>query len=364
MSHREKVNALLEQAASVEEPTTKLRLIEEAARLADTHNDVELGFEVREQIVHDGTFNGFRDRALIAFTWLLGQCDRDPERFQDSDLLWQYKWVTSSLSRFASITRAQIEGTLADMAKRYQRNGIGLRPVWKLRCTIAQDMGDSAASAAAFEQWQRLPRGAMSDCVACEQDDLAEYHFFAGRLEEGLALMEPILKGRMRCAEIPHTTFGDILNPLVRLGRAAEAMEFHRQGYRMVSRNHEFTRTIADHIAFLGVTENHVRGVKLLEKHLEWMLRSPHDDDAFFFADAARFLLERVKRKSLTLRLPKAFEGYRRGGTYEIGALRDWFAARATAIAAKFNARNGNDFFTTLMGNTTAMHGMAAKIAW
>jgi hypothetical protein len=360
MDYRERVDELMNQVVSVQDPDTRIRLVEEAIRLADSHGDVELGFGIREQMVHEGTFNGFRDRAIIAFSWLMAQCDKDPEKFNDSDLLWQYKWVAASMSRFPTITRAQMESTLADMSKRYERNGIGLRPVAKLRCMLAMDMGDREAAAKAFLEWQTGPRSVMSDCPACETDDRGEYFLFAGKLEEGLAAMKPILSGRMNCAEIPHATYGTVLVPLAKLGRWDEAEQCHRNGYRLVSRNHEFTRTVSEHLVYVAMKGDVARSMRLIEAHLDWMLRTPHEDSVFWFANAARFALSRLTSATVKLRLPAAFPADAKGGTYDVARLRAWFAERAGGIAKRFNERNGNDWFTRIERDTDALADLKA----
>jgi len=34
---------------------------------------------------------------LVTFAWCLAQCDRDSERFPFERILWEFRWVVSSL---------------------------------------------------------------------------------------------------------------------------------------------------------------------------------------------------------------------------------------------------------------------------
>ena len=50
-------------------------------------------------------------------------------------------------------------------------------------------------------------------------------------------------------------------------------------------------------------------------------------------------------RKTISLRLPPAVPVHEPAGRYAPAALRDWVRAEAAELAAKFDARNGNDHF-------------------
>ena len=135
--YRQQVNELRARAAPLGRTPVRLALEEEAVRMADTHQDTTLGFTLRRDLIQTATFCGHPEKSLVAFTWLLAQADRDPERFPESQLMWQYKWIVNALDRFPQITRKQIEDALADMEARYRRCGLTLKPLWKERTGMA-----------------------------------------------------------------------------------------------------------------------------------------------------------------------------------------------------------------------------------
>src|SRR6266540_2526844 len=90
------VDELLYEAAGLEDGPSKIALLEEAVRLADTHGDGYRGYEVRQQLIHTATFGGYPEKALVAFTWCLAQCDREREGRLDYTMMWKYKWEASS----------------------------------------------------------------------------------------------------------------------------------------------------------------------------------------------------------------------------------------------------------------------------
>ncbi|HEY7315188.1 MAG TPA: hypothetical protein VH643_37935 [Gemmataceae bacterium] len=347
-TYQEQIEELQDQACGLPDGPSKMALLEEAVRLADAHRDLWLGDEVRADLIRTATFSGYPEKALVAFSWRLAQSDRDPQLFPETDLLWEFKWITDSLPGFPQITRRQIEDMLDDMTRRYQRSGASLRAVYKLRCQIAMAMCEPAEARTYHRQWEKTPRDYSSDCPACEQNHRVRFQLFAGKKEKALEMAEPILHGSLRCAEIPHATYALVLLPLVQLGQVEQAVEYHHKGYRLISNNRKFIDESADHLTFLSLTDNLPRAVKLFEKHLEWALDAKDLYWRWKFYLAAQFLMSRIAangQTSLKLRLPKAAACYQEEGRYDVDTLSAWIEEACRELAERFDARNGNDGF-------------------
>ncbi len=346
--HLDQIEDLLEQAAVLEMGPAKVALIEEAVRLADLHGDATAGFNARLELIQAATFAGQPDLTLVAFSWCVSQCDRDPEQFPERELLWKYKWVIDELPLFPQISREQIEKMLDDMAVRYQRAGSTLHAVGTMRRTVGQVMGDRAMAEAGHKQMEQTRRDWLSNCPACVTDGAIDYHLFQGQYREALAAARPILKGGQCCAEVPHRTYATLLEPLLRTGRLEEAMDYHVKGYRMIARNPKFISQFARHIVFLTLTENLPRAVKLLEKHLPDALKTTGVAWQFDFYLAGLLLAERVQeqgRQQVRLRLPESLPQGKLGRVATV-ELAGWFRAQCQDLAARFDARNGNRWFS------------------
>jgi hypothetical protein len=168
---------------------------------------------------------------------------------------------------------------------------------------------------------------------------------FLGEDERAVEEAAPILAGELCCMEVPHGTFGRLLLPLVRLGRLAEAMEYHHRGYRLVADNRDFLFTVSHHLTFLVLTEHAPQGLKLLEKHLVWALETAEQDARFAFVQAAFFLFDRLLetgRRTVPLRLPATFTAYQESAAYDVADLAAWFDEDRRGLAARFDERNGN----------------------
>lgn len=346
--YQEQVEELLDQVAGLPNGPSRLALLEEAVRLADVHQDAGLGDWMRKKLIETAQFSGYPEKVLVAFAWRLAQSDRDPEMFPEEALLWQYKWIGSSLAHFPQITRKQIEEGIADMTRRYQRAGASPRPVFKLLWRSALDMCENDKAREFYALWEKTPRDSNTDCLACEQDDRVDYQAYLGDPEKAVGLAEPILRGKLGCQEVPHLTYGRVLLPLVHLGRLEEAAECHRKGYRLIHSNREFLASTGDHLTFLVLTSNLTPAEQLFEKHLEWAVETKNLFFAWRFYLAARLLFSSLAESgqtSLTLRLPKSAACYQEGGCYEVTAVASWIEEMCRDLAARFDARNGNDGF-------------------
>jgi hypothetical protein len=257
--------------------------------------------------------------------------------------------VVNRLTDFPEVSREQIEASLADMAERFKRAGFSMHATHQKRRDVLMGMGDRAGAAAAQRKFLKTRRDWLSDCPACVQDMDGEYQAFLGKDEDAVTRAAPLLAGRLKCTEVPQVTYGKVLVPLCRLGRAQEAMSYHRKGYRLIASNPEFVRSVAHHMTFLVLTGNLTKGLKLLEKHLgeAWKVPNPYYHFEFFLA--ARFLLDRLAeqgKKTLTLRLPAKFPVHEPSGRYPVAALAAWFKTQVEELAGQFDARNGNPYFS------------------
>jgi hypothetical protein len=250
---------------------------------------------------------------------------------------------------FPQLSRQQLEDMFDDMRRRYERAGAGLRAVHKLACKCAMAMGDVDLARRHQRLWRTTPAGAGNDCAACERNDQVNYLIFVGKDDRAIEHAAPILLGRLVCGEIPHITLAHILLPLLRLGRVEEAAVWHQRGYRLVRTNREFLAEVGRHLRFLALTDNWGPGLRMFESHLAWAVETFDLSRRFEFYLAAHLLLDRLHdagRSTLDLRLPRSVPMFDEKGHYDTVALRTWLAQECRTLAARFDARNGNDYFT------------------
>jgi hypothetical protein len=345
--YAQQVEVLLASTWAFDNGPAKVALLEEAVRLADAHNDDELGFRARLELITAATFGGAPDVAMVAFAWCVARADAEPERFAMHRLLWMYKWVLDAAPDYPTIGRAQITDMLADMQRRYRAAGAGLHPVHQVAREVFRVMGDMKAAKAAHTRVLRLRREALSNCPACEQHAQVKFYLETGRTAQAFKKAEPLVSGRMGCAEVPHTTYSHLLLPLLRAGDPETAAEYHRKGTTMIRTNRKFVPEASRHLVYLVVANEWGAAAKYFERHAGNGVTTTCPAWRYEFARAATLLFDRLAERPRPprVRLPAGLplpEGV--DGT-DLAGLRDHFGGVARELAEVFDDRNCNDRF-------------------
>ncbi|MEI7024431.1 hypothetical protein [Paenibacillus sp. y28] len=342
---------LMMEASKLPDGEARLGVLEEAARLADITNHAELGYEACSEMVELACKQGFPMKAITAFSRLLGQYDKQPELYDSDELLWRYKWIVGKLLCFPEISREQVEGLLEDLHRRCVKQGYSARTYYYYRFGMAVLYKDKEEAGRCLPLFRSLDTDKMSDCTACEQNTLVLYY---AMLEDDVGLLkaaDPILTGRMSCAEVPNLTLSKVLLPLYRLGQAGKAQHYHRQGYPLVMNNRYYLSNVSEHMGFLALTSP-LKGVELFERHLPQTFDHEDPLDNLRFHLYAALLMKKLAEKQIQrqLRLPAAFAG--KEDAADVEKLGKRFARLAQAAADQFDRRNGNPYYSTLVQST------------
>ena len=348
---REHLDELLGQASAMDRAPAKVALLEEAVRECDTLGDAELAFDVRQELISEATHCGYYEKALVAFTWCLAEYDRNPTVCHPYRLLWQYKWIAGHLPRFVEVSREQITSMQDDMERRYQQMGFSLRPVEMQRSENAIIMGDLAAAEQSHSAWQSLPRDGLADCPACEEDLHIEFLIFADRDAKATKAFGKLLKKNLTCSDVPQRTYGKVIRSQMRLNRSDDARQTCQTGYPLARNNAMFLSQVSEYLLYHVRERDASAGSRMLERHLAWALTTTDASAKLRFCVAVGLLCELLTKQDATckLRLPREFPLFSDDGVYETAKLHDWFAQQADNLTARFNERNGNDYYTKLM---------------
>jgi hypothetical protein len=345
------VEELITQSRRAPRGPTAIALAEEAVRLADTSRDVALGVLARERLIDAAAYGGQSLKLIVAFTWILAQCDKDPERFHEAEYFWKFKWFAEHLAEFPEIPKDRLFALFDDMAARYERHGYSLRPVHKVRCNACVEMGDIEGARHWFMKWQQTEMDWNNDCAACEADSKGRFQLALGDYKGAMQTFRPIVDTRrMRCAEVPHVTFAQVSLPTLRDGAEEKAVGYQEAGYRMVRNNPDFIRQVGMHIEFAAEHGDVDEGLKMFERHAVWYTHSGSPLEHFTFLLGVRKLIAKAKQRSRQetrkLRFPRALPFWQQDGNYRWDDLLTWADTELDRLAAAFDARNGNDHYT------------------
>ncbi len=153
---------------------------------------------------------------------------------------------------------------------------------------------------------------------------------------------------------------GDALFHYWHIGRVAEAADFHRISWRNFDPNGGYYWYWAPHLSFLAVTDNLDRGLKVFDKQLPVAMRQTDLLSQYYFLSHAAPLVERLaatRDKPVSLHVPKAMELFDPSGSYRLDRIASWVVETAEKIASRFDARNGNDYQSSLLRSRRALAG-------
>lgn len=347
----ERVSALLTEARNLGYNETGIAKAEEAVRVADEAKDDKAGFAARLGLVESSTFGGWPEKALVAFGWCAAKHAADAERFPaqrffGTDLLWMYKWITLQIPHFAQISRAQITQALDDMSAIYETHGMSPRPIHMNRARAMWAMGDDPDEAyEIYRKFQWAPRDRYADCRACEVNFQVDVHARRKEYDAVLRVAAPILEGSMGCAEVPHVTYPHIFEAFIAKGQPEEAERIDAAGYELVRANRDFVSEIADHAHYRMDVGRIDDAREILERHIAWAVNNRIERRALDYYTALARLFG-ILDADTTSKV--------RGDEANAAELTTHYLAEATAIAKRFDARNGNSHVSERMASQLA----------
>ncbi|WP_051451742.1 hypothetical protein [Actinospica robiniae] len=277
-------------------------------------------------------------KAPVLFSRILKLYADKPEAFDEwaeHRLFWCFKWISTALLEIPDVPLATIKGWIGQMQERYRAAEKPLQAVRTSQYKLAAHTGVGAELA--YELWATRPRDEFSDCEACEARYRGE--FWARRHDDVRALKEwaPVLEGELTCAEEPAATISRSLIPLVRAGRADEAVSLHRSGYRATKGQVSMDDVVALHLEFLALTGNSARGLELLAENRYRFDSTATPQTRLAFFSGVRVLLSRLAAEG-NGQAPVPGPG---GRTVTATDLLAQIETETEELARRFDARNG-----------------------
>jgi hypothetical protein len=336
--------ALWENLHAPNGPVRNARAEELVARAEDT-GDSGLLLESLSQLITAYEYSAERSKLFVPFARMLRMWDEDPGRFDDRmsyELFWRFKWVTGSMIDYPDIPLASVEQWLGEMERRYRLAGYNARTVRAEEFEVAWHVGDLARAEAAHAVWLAGERDRMSNCHACEANELGSWEVHQGRDELALERWAPVLEGKLTCAEEPHRVLAYSLLPLLRTGQLDRARTNHLRGYRMARGNESLLHAVGHHIEFCVLTGNEARGLEILAEHARYLDGTGNPLAVRSLMEAAVLLLDRLALLGLGDRPTPGPAG----AEWTVATLRAHCDQHRTGLTARFDLRNGSDFIS------------------
>lgn len=353
-----RINELFSEIDSMAFGPEERARVEEAIALAVELGDEELEYRARIRLTASANMLGDTEALLPSFAWCLAKHDADPVRFPDdigndgAGLMWQFKWIASTLASSPIFDTGDIDAALADMETHYRDAGLGMSGVINSQFSTAWHLGELDRAEQLRATLVATPRDDYSHCDACVRSDASGFLSEIGRDDEAIVLLDELIEGGYSCGDEPENALSRGLLPYLRAGRLDDAKAAHFRSYTLARDNADNLGIIANHFIFCAVTGNEARGLAMLERHLSWFVHDQLNADGQFAGlVAAGVLLDAVTaagfgaqtvRGAESQELIPLFGEHDGAWTAEELATSAWAAAER--IGDQFDQRAGNDY--------------------
>jgi hypothetical protein len=340
------IQKLLIKADTVQSPHDRVKFIKKAINIADTHNDTEWGFDLRKQIIEAEKSTSSCIEGLPAITWILETYEQYPELCNESDFLLEYKWMLQAARRNANVSMEQLESIIEDYKARLQKNGFSLHSYYSARAQMAfqQNKLDEAKEYLQLRKFEE--HDDLSFCVACEIHDWVEYELLSGNIDAAISTGEKLFSGKEQCKYVPFQTVCITLDVLDKYGcnDSAERLFNIADAKLEIMQTDDMSNIgyIGNLIYFLTKRDKN-KAWDFFEKYLAWSLNC---EDYYNFQFSSGVLSLFKGSGTHPLNITSEVPWYKSSGIYELSELYEYYNSQATALAAKFDARNGNTTFT------------------
>lgn len=342
---------LMRRAYGERDPRARLPLLLEAAAAAAAQGDAETELEARLEVTSAAT-HGVRDLelAVTSFAASLAVYDAHPEETAHlrNSLYWQFKWMASDLARSPDFALEDIDGAIADMEARFRSEGLPDAGVATARFAAARLTGNTASADAALAHLRTVPRDDFSDCEACEASEIAQYAVEQGRDDDALDMLRTVRDDNLRCTTEPAGILAATLGAVRRAGRLDEAASAVSRVVRAARRDELHFGPLGRVLLHLAVIGDLKRGLDLLTRHASAVRADPLDGLTHlrFLTGGAALLVRAEDAGWGDRRLTLDLSPYVASGPVTIAELAREVPRAARALAARFDARNGNDAWT------------------
>ena len=344
MDYSLQIQKLLIKRDIMSSPDDRIALLKQAINIADTHNDVEWGFDLRLDLIRDEKDTSRCDDSLPAFTWILDVFDKYPDTFNERDFLWEYKWMLGSVRRNSAISMEQIESIAEDFKTRLLRNGYSLRPYYTAKAHMAFFLGNLGDARKFIDLRNKEIRDDMANCHACELDDDVELELRLGNLEKALTVGNEMLTKKVTCGHMPFSCYCTCVKYFQKAGDMDKALEFFKKAESDLAELDEDTSPISEIGLMLNfLTEyDKEKAWRFFEQHAHWNVDSEDYLD-FLFSLNVLPLLKGEGTKELDVN--PMLEWSRNDNTYNLTDLYTYYYDRAKDLADRFDKRNGSNYF-------------------
>lgn len=344
MNHNLEIQKLLLKKDSIEHPEDRINLLKQAIQIADANNDLDWGFDLRLDLIFEERDTSHCIDSFAAFAWLLNAHDTNPDMFDESDFLWEYKWMAGAARRNAGISLSQVYSIMDDLKVRMERNGYTLRGYYSVMIYWHLFVGNMEEARKMMVLRDETERDRMSHCPACELDTQVEIELIEKNFDKALTTANDLITKKLTCGVMPLVTFCNLTYYLGKAGDA-RAAEFLPKAEEEIATLKGDDTSLISHVSnllyYLTQTDRN-KAWQYFEKYAEWEVNS-EDAVSFDFSKNVLPLLKEGGSRNLNMGIKLPY--YSADNNYNVDDLYQYYYNKAAELANRFDLRNRTNKF-------------------
>jgi tetratricopeptide (TPR) repeat protein len=351
MEIRDQITQLIAEADDFPSGDSRLDLLNQAVRLASTHQIEDLEFEAKFAYSDECISSGRSERILQHFPWLLAYADREQNWPVTDQVLWLYEWAIITLADVSRIEKKSILEALADLEDRMHRHGTDPLKILDNRriCRIA--LGDVAEATAAHEEIIARMQAQGITLRSSDHNKIYGAGFVLeklGKNEASIEMLSPLMESKKK-GDFFLLSRTLMMMPLAYLGKMEQAMRYMKRVMKEVEYTPYYVPCHGDMMAFLGATGNWEKGMQILQKSLKSSEENQLEIELASYYRGACYTLASVPeehRAEYPLQLPEKHPFPHEGKRINLMDLHAHYHARLEKILSAFDKRNENTFMS------------------
>ncbi len=326
-------------------PQDKVKLLQQAITISDSNHDTEWSIDLRLELLQEELdYLPSKMVSYEAMSWIIGAYEEDPAIIDESNFLWQYKWILNSLITNPNLSKAQKEQIIQDYSMRMERNNYSLRPLYEdyYRLYTFFELEEKA------NKYKKLrdaaPSDRMSDCKACELNSNFDYNLTFASIDKAKADANDILTEKETCARVPIVSYANLVQKLTKENRLEEAKEYVEKGMHQLLKEQEYIPRNFEYLVLFAYYYSKIDNDKawnLIEKFYPSQSMNDYASYNIFLNLAG--ILKNTDKEILTIKFPEWTPFYTSENRYKKEDLYNYYYNEAKKILTKFAEIENDD---------------------
>lgn len=344
MNYNLEIQKILLDIDNIKNPDDRIMLLKQAIHIADANNDMDWGFDLRMDLIHNEQFTAHSRESFPAFAWILNAYDSAPELYSEEDILNEYKWMAAVSYNNLNVSKVQIEAILEDFRSRCIACGMSSREYYNIKSNLSLFMGSKEDA----RKYLDLRDKEAEDSMTSLSNDLITtiyVEMFEGDFDKAINHIQEFLAQRSAHKMSPIPVYSGLIYYFGGKMNDPRAAEYFAEADKEFSELASYPFQLYEVTLMMYYMSKYEKekAWTYFGKYVNWETGA---EDAIRFDFAASTLaLFKEGGTRVIENISSNHPYYREDNTYNLSDLYDYYYNLAVTLVGQFDERNGNTHF-------------------